>query len=298
MDSIWNDFKGQYRSGDITFRLVVWNIALYAVPAIVFGLLQLFGLSVNYLQFVSLSSDPAALIWKPYSLLSYAFFHSGFFHILFNMVMLYFSGRLFLTFFTTRQLLGLYLLSAVFAGIFYMVSYAVFPMLMGRTSSVVGASGAVMAILLATVSYAPMMSVRLLIFGNVKLWHIGAVILLIDLIYLTQSNTGGHIAHLGGAAFGMFYIWLLKNTDADPATRVAGWVHAPFERSKKPAFRKVHRNYKAKKSDSATTPSGSRVVTKTKTQQQIDEILDKISRSGYESLSAEEKEFLFRAGKN
>lgn len=296
MSSIWNDFKWQYRSGDVTFRLVVWNILLYAVPAIVFGLLQLFGIGVNYLKYVSLSSQVSDLLWKPHSLISYAFFHAGFFHILFNMVMLYFSGRLFLTFFTTRQLLGLYVLGGVFAGFLYMVSYAVFPMLSGTRSSLVGASGAVMAVLFATVSYAPMMSVRLFLFGNVKLWHIAAVVLLLDLINLTVSNTGGHIAHIGGAAFGVLYIWMLKNTDMDPATRLAGWMYWPFEKRDKPAFKKVHRNYKAK--PQTQTGPGPRVVTKSRTQQQIDEILDKISRSGYESLSAEEKEFLFRAGKN
>jgi hypothetical protein len=151
----------------------------------------------------------------------------------------------------------------------------------------VGASAAIMAILVATTTYRPLMNVRLLFFGNVKLWHITAVILVLDFMQFKIENTGGHIAHLSGAFFGFIFIKLLQN-----GIDLSQILTNPFKKSKRAPFRKVHKNY-AK----STPKSSSRIVVKDKTQQQIDEILDKISQSGYDCLTQEEKEFLFKAGK-
>ena len=131
------------------------------------------------------------------TLLSYSFFHAGFFHLFFNMVVLNFSGRIFLTFFYLKQFLGLYLLSAFFAGIIFDISYSLLGL--GQDTSIVGASGAIMAVLIASATYAPFMNLRLLLIGNVRLWQFAFVILLLDLIQIFVENTGGHIAHLAGA---------------------------------------------------------------------------------------------------
>jgi hypothetical protein len=150
-----------------------------------------------------------------------------------------------------------------------------------------------MAILFATVSYAPLLQIRLLFFGSVKLWHLALLFVVLDLIQLPLNNTGGHLAHLSGALFGYLYVWQIKK-----GTDVCGWFTAildffatQFGRKKRTPFKKVHRTYQ--------TPSQkpSKIITKDKQQQQIDEILDKISLSGYDSLTAEEKDFLFKAGK-
>ncbi len=293
MNSIWDDLKLQFKSGDLTIRLIFWNILLFAVPYILFGILSLFGIRIDFLNFVSLSSAPHDLLWKPWSVLTYSFFHADIFHILFNLLMLNFAGRLFLTFFTQRQYLNVYLLGSVFAAALFVVCYTFFPALQGIRTSLIGASASVMAILFATVAYSPMMPLRLILIGNVKLWHIASVLLLIDLVQLSVSNTGGHIAHLGGAFFGYFYIAQLKR-----GTDIGAWLSQFFDfvnnlfTPKKNSFTKVHRNY-SKKPESTS----GKIIKKDKTQQQIDEILDKISRSGYDSLSAGEKEFLFRAGK-
>jgi hypothetical protein len=166
--------------------------------------------------------------------------------------------------------------------------------LVNVNTEMVGASASVMAILFATVAYSPFMEMRLMFFGNVKLWHIAMVLIAVDLIQLPMNNTGGHLAHLGGAFFGYIYIQQLKN-----GRDICGWFSAILDAlvnllsgKKAMPFKKVHRNY-----NQPITKNVSKIVTKDKAQQQIDEILDKISQSGYDSLNKEEKEFLFKAGK-
>ncbi len=294
--NIIDDLKLQYRTGGIAQKLIYWNVGLFVIPAILFGLLSLFGVKVDYLYYVSLDSLPSSLVWKPWSILTYAVFHSGIWHLLFNMIVLHFSTRLFVTYFNQKQLLGLYILGGIFAGLIFILSYLIFPVFQNTSSTLVGASGSIMAILFATVFYNPYMEIRLMFIGRIKLWHIGVFVIVLNLIQLPMSNTGGHLAHLGGALFGyIFMILLKKGTDlTDGITRIIDFfVNKTVVKKKKTPFKKVHKNYNA----SISTPNESRIVKKDKTQQQIDEILDKISASGYDSLSKEEKDFLFRAGK-
>ncbi|WP_084546318.1 rhomboid family intramembrane serine protease [Flavobacterium fluvii] len=280
----------QYKFGGITQKLIYWNIACFVVSYVVFGLLRLVDIDVNFIQYVSLSSNPADFLWKPWSIITYAFFHSDLFHIFFNLIILNFSSQLFLTFFNQKQLLGLYILSAIFSGIIFVLSFY----LMNVIAPLVGASGAIMAILVAATTYSPLMNVRLLFVGNVKLWHITVVILVIDLLQIRLDNSGGHIAHLAGAFFGFVYVKLLENgTDLSKiVSSIIDFFVNLFKKSPSKPFKKVHKNYKK-----PAEKTISRIVTKDKTQQQIDEILDKISRSGYDCLTKEEKEFLFKAGK-
>lgn len=183
------------------------------------------------------------------------------------------------------------MLSSIFSGIVFVVSYY----FLQYTSLIVGASAAIYAILMATTTYQPLMEVQLFLFGRVRLWYITAVILLLDVLQFRLENMGGHIAHFAGAFFGFLFIKLLVN-GVDLSKLVSGTVDfgtGLFQPKKKTPFKKVHVNYSKKE----TPRTSSRIVTKDKTQQQIDEILDKISQSGYDCLTAEEKEFLFKAGK-
>lgn len=281
MSSILDDLKMQYQFGGVAFRLIFWNVLCFLVSLLFFYQFQL-GI-FNFPNWIALSSDLSVLISKPWTLIGYAFFHHGFGHLFFNMMVLHFSSMLFLTFFNSKQFLGLYLLSALFSGVAFVIGYYFLQL----SSAMVGASGAIMAILVATTTYRPLMHVRLLFFGNVKLWHITAVILVLDFMQFRIENTGGHIAHLAGAFFGFIFIKLLQN-----GIDLSRILNNPFKKSRLAPFRKVHKNYPK----SAPKPS-SRIVVKDKTQQQIDEILDKISQSGYDCLTQEEKEFLFKAGK-
>lgn len=290
MASIIDDLKQQYKFGGIAQRLIYWNIACFLVSYVIFGLLKYVDIDIDFLHYVSLSTNPMDLLWKPWSIVSYSFFHSGIFHIFFNLIILNFSSQLFLTFFNQKQLLGLYILSAIFSGIIFVFSFY----LMNIISSIVGASGAIMAILVATTTYQPLMNLRLLIIGNVKLWHVTVVILLIDLMQIQSENSGGHIAHLAGAFFGFIFIKLLQSgTDLTKiVSNLFDFFVNLFHKKESTPFKKVHKNY-----NKPIAKSTSKIVTKDKTQQQIDDILDKISRSGYDCLTKEEKEFLFKAGK-
>lgn len=288
--NIIDDLKLQYKMGGIVTQLIFWNVALFVIPWLFFALLSLLGVNIDYIHYVSLSSNPAHLIWKPWSLLSYSFFHSGIMHIIFNMIVLNFSGRLFMTYFTSKQLLGLYVLSAIFAGLCYILVFYI----LNISAPIVGASAAIMAILVATTTYHPLMELRLLIIGNVKLWHITAVIIIVDLMQLRSENMGGHISHLSGALFGFIFIKLLQNgTDLSTlVSRFLDFFANLFQKNTATPFKKVHKNY-----SKPLVKSVSKIVAKDKSQQQIDEILDKISQSGYDSLTKEEKEFLFKVGK-
>ncbi|WP_298221720.1 rhomboid family intramembrane serine protease [Flavobacterium sp.] len=288
--NLLDDLKLQYKMGGFEQKLIYWNCGVFLLSILFFYQFRL-GF-FDFPNWIALSSNGMEALYKPWTFLTYFFFHAGFFHLLFNMIVLNFAGRIFLTFFTQKQLLGLYLLSGIFAGLAFTLIYNLLSP--GSSSAIVGASGAIMAILVATATYSPFMNLRLLLIGNVKLWQFTFVILLLDLIQIFTENTGGHIAHLAGAFFGFLYIKLLQNgTDLSKIVSfVLDGVSNVTAPKKATPFKKVHRNYNSK-------PTGkvSKIVTKDKTQQQIDEILDKISKSGYDSLTKEEKEFLFKAGK-
>ncbi|MBE0391031.1 rhomboid family intramembrane serine protease [Flavobacterium sp. PL002] len=287
--NILEDLKLQYKLGGIAHRLIYWNVGFFLISLVFFYNFQ--GGSFNFPSWLALKTDPNPFIYSPWTLLTYAFFHDGLLHLFFNMIILNFSSRLFLTFFTQKQFLGLYFLSAVFAGIVFITSYY----FLNISSGIVGASAAIMAILVAATTYQPLMNLRLMFIGNVKLWHVTAVILILDLMQFRLGNTGGHISHLAGAFFGFVFIQLLKNgTDLSKmVTAVVDFFTNLFKKSNKTPFKKVHKNYQPPVKERATL----KIITKDKAQQQIDEILDKISQSGYDSLSKEEKEFLFKTGK-
>ena len=282
--NIIDDLKFQYRVGGIANKMIYWNVGFFLLSIIFFYQFKL-GI-FDFPNWVAISSEPTIVLTRPWTLLTYAFFHYGFMHLFFNMMVLNFSSRFFLTFFTQKQYLGLYLLSAIFSGFSFVVSFY----FLHETSNMVGASAAIMALLVATTTYQPLMNIRLLLIGNVKLWHITAVILLLDLLQIQMNNTGGHIAHLSGSFFGYIYIKLLQNgTDL---SRIVDSILNLFNKKQSTPFRKVHVNPKK-----PAIKRESKIVVKDKTQQQLDEILDKISQSGYDSLTAEEKQFLFKAGK-
>ena len=287
--NIIDDIKLQYKIGGIANKMIYWNVGFFLLSIPLFYQFKL-GF-FDYPDWLAVSSEPLVFLYKPWTLLTYAFFHQGFLHLFFNMMVLHFSSRLFLTFFTQKQYLGLYFLGAIFAGISFVLSFY----LLGNSTLLVGASGAIMAILVATTTYQPLMDIRLPLIGYLKLWHITAVILLLDLLQIQMENTGGHIAHLSGALFGFIYIKSLQNgIDLSEIVSKTIGIFTNFFKKKQPStpFKKVHVN---PKKPAENRPS--KIVVKDKTQQQIDEILDKISQSGYDSLTAEEKEFLFRAGK-
>ena len=286
--SIWQDIKLQYRIGGIVNQVIYWNVGVFLVAIPLFySFRQGY---FDYPNWLALSSSFQEFPYRPWTLITYGFLHSGFLHLFFNMVMLNFAGRLFQTFFTQKQFLGMYLLSLVFSGL----SFAIIYTFLGGNNSIVGASGAALATLVAVTTYQPLMELHLMLIGRVKLWHVTGVLLLLDVLQFSLGNSGGHIAHLSGALFGIIYIKLLQSgTDLSVVvTKVIDFFANLGKPKSKSPFKRVHKNAPPKRSASQSTG----VVMKDKKQQQIDEILDKISQSGYDSLTQAEKEFLFRAG--
>ena len=285
--NILDDLKMQYRLGGIAMKMIFWNIGCFLVSLLFFY--QFSTEKFIFPNWIALSSEPSVFVLKPWTFLSYALFHDGFLHLFFNMIVLNFASYLFLTFFSARQYLGVYILSAIFAGLIFALGFN----LMHFSGAIVGASAAIMAVLVAATTYNPLMNVRLLLIGNVKLWHVTAVIIILDLMQFRLGNSGGHISHLAGAFFGFIYVKVLQNgTDLSKIVTVVLDFFTNLFRKPATPFKKVHKNYQ--KPLEKTT---SKIVVKDKKQQQIDEILDKISQSGYDSLNQEEKEFLFQAGK-
>ncbi|WP_396157554.1 rhomboid family intramembrane serine protease [Flavobacterium sp.] len=292
MSSFKEDLKFQYRVGGIANKLIFWNIGFFLLSIPLFY--QFKSGVFDYPNWLAVSSEPNIVLTKPWTLIIYAFFHYAFNHLFFNMIALYFSSRLFLTFFTQKQFIGLYMLSAIFCSLCFILVFYV----LGWQSMMVGASGAIMALLMAVTTYQPSMDVRLLLIGYLKLWQITATILLLNFLVMF-IDTGGFIAHVSGAFFGYIYIKLLQNgTDL---SRIVDSVLSLFRKKQSTPFKKVHINPKKPAVKRGTSGSElakqSKIVVKDKTQQQLDEILDKISQSGYDSLTSQEKEFLFKAGK-
>ena len=174
----------------------------------------------------------------------------------------------------------MYFLGSVFAGFVYLI----YGYLFNHVSLIVGASGSVMAIFIAVATYSPNMPIKLPLIGFVKIWHIAVFYIFIDLLYLLSDNTGGHVAHLSGSVVGFIFAMLMKKGIDISAIFI-------FKKKKNTTFKKVYKNKPEKKYQSV------RVSDVNFTQRQIDEILEKISKSGYDSLTKEEKEFLFSANK-
>ena len=271
-------------------KLIAINVACFALPLFLKTLFFLFALPFDtFLGLFELSSDWSVFIFRPWSLVTYSFLHSGLFHLFWNMYLLYFSSRLILNLFPVKTFFNIYFLGVILGGITFLLSFSLFPALQNSTPVMVGASAGVMAVFIFMATYSPEYRVQLFLF-SVKLWYLGLAFVLIDIIQIPSGNAGGHLAHLGGALLGYYYAKkLAQGTD----------IGLPFERwvnrwvdlfRKKPTLRTVYRN---------TSNAAKKAVSKSQddTQQKIDGILDKISDSGYESLTKEEKDILFKAGK-
>lgn len=231
-------------------------------------------------EYLGFPADLAKLPIRFYTILTYQFFHDGFLHLLFNMLWLFWMGKIFLDFLKPRQFHFVYLAGGFAGALFFLLAYNVFPVFAGVLSgaTVIGSSAAVMAIVVATATLVPDYSIRLLFLGDVKLKYLALGYVVLDLIGIATTDAGGSFAHLGGAVFGFLYIKLLQNGK--------DWSKL-FRRKSK---------LKVVKND-RSAPVTKRTVEMVH-QDEIDRILDKISKSGYDKLSKTEKETLFKASKH
>ncbi|WP_298312955.1 rhomboid family intramembrane serine protease [uncultured Aquimarina sp.] len=293
-----DDLKLKFKRFTIIEKLIVINIVVFVSFYLLNTFAFLFNASSGFLMdWFVFPKEFSSFLTQPWSIVTYAFLHSGLWHIASNMIILYFSGRYFVSYLTGKRVLTVYFLGAVFGALFFMLSYNFFPAFSGTGDvPLLGASASVMAILIATATYIPNMSIRLMFIGSIKFWWIAAFFVIMDLIQIPASNAGGHIAHLGGALFGYLYASQLKkgNDIGSWFEKLMDGVVSLFKPRKKSPLKTVHKAKKPRNTAKTTTSS----TTKNPNQAQIDAILDKISKSGYDSLTKQEKDFLFKAGKD
>jgi membrane associated rhomboid family serine protease len=253
-------------------KLIVINIIFFIIPLILNTFLWLFELKdISILDYFVVEADLMSLIFKPWSLITYGFLHGSFSHLFWNMIMLFYFGNILVNYFGDKRLLNVFFNGILFGGIIYIISYNLFPVFTGVSSKMIGSSAGVMAILFYITSYNPNHTIRFF-FVNIKLLYIAVFLLLMDIIQIPVENSGGHIAHLGGALIGFLMFRSFKGID---------FVDIYTNLSTRKNNKKIKRN---------KTFSGSNFD-----QKKIDSILDKISESGYESLTKEEKNYLFKA---
>lgn len=297
-----SNFRYRVKTATVSEKLIAINVAVFIVFFFFKTLAFLFQMSSDFLlEWFVFPKEPGEFLFKPWSIITYAFLHAGIWHILSNMLILYYAGVYFLNYFSPKKLLTFYFLGAIFGALVYMASYNLFPAFQGMGRSyLLGASAAVMSVLVGIATHVPNMRIRLILIGPVKFWYIAAFLVILDVVQIPMSNPGGHLAHLGGAAFGYIYASQLKkgNDIASGFEKLMDWFGSLFTGSKtetrKSNLKTVHRRKATASTSSTYTP---RSRNKKEEQERIDAILDKISKSGYDSLTKPEKEFLFNAGK-
>ena len=286
-----NNLVGQYKQLSIVLKIIVINTLIF----LIFYLVSFFfKLSPSTLvSWFVLPTSFLEIVFQPWSFVTYAFLHAGFWHLFWNMYLLYWFGLYVLNLFTSKRFLTIYLLGAINGGLFYVLAYNLFPVFNNISSNLMGASAAVLAIVIFIATYTPDAMVRIFTF-RIKLWQIGLVMVLLDLFQLPSSgNAGGLIAHMGGAIFGYVYaIQLKKGND------IGIWFENfmdllvnLFKSNKYKHFKQVHKTKQSAPKNTKRNPT-------TNYQIKIDRILDKIGKSGYDSLTKAEKDFLFKAGKD
>lgn len=298
MIHIITNLLNQFKRGTIHLRLIFINVSIFFLFAVLGLLGWLFrsDWSLWLTGYFSLPSSLISLEHQPWSLVTYMFVHQGIWHLVFNMFCLYWFGELFLQFFSARHLRGLYIFGGLVGGVTFILAYNLFPIFQVQIggSSLVGASAAIMAIMVALAFEAPEYPINLLFIGNVKMKYIAGAIVLISVLSVSGNNSGGEFAHLGGALAGWLFTRLLhKGHD------IVAWINVVFDFFNylfSPS--KWYRKRPKKKIYSAKEPKDWDFNARKKNRNdEVDKILEKLKRSGYDSLTIEEKKKLFDASK-
>ena len=286
-----NNFWSQFKQSEMLNKLIYINLGVFVVVKAVDIVIMMLGLQEAnpVVGFLAAYSDLHDLLRHPWGVVTYMFLHQGFLHILFNLLWLFWFGRIFSEYFTGRQLVNVYICGGLAGALLYILSFNVFPIFDGVHSMAIGASAAVYAIVLATAVYVPNYTVYVMFLGQVRIKWIAVFCVISDLALLESGNAGGHIAHIGGAIFGACYTLALRR-----GTDIAGWVGRLTDGftglfKRKP---KMKVSYKRPESDYDYN------ARKHDEQKDIDAILDKIAKSGYNGLSEDEKRTLFRNSRN
>lgn len=294
--NVWENIKLTFKQGSGAIQLIYINVAVFLLCKIVIIIFQLFNIPASFIYtWLAVPSDLHMLLYRAWTPITYMFLHEGFFHLFFNMLCLYWFGKIFLSAFSERHLIGLYVMGGLMGALMYIAAYNIFPYFetIRHSSILLGASGSIMAIIVASAMRLPNMEIRLLLIGGIKLKYIAIVAVLVSVFSITSSNAGGEFAHLGGALTGFLFIWLLNKGKDITAwiNKIIDWVVNLFRPKKMKVKKAKKQNPNQKMTDAEYN------MNKARSMEEVDRILDKIKKSGYDSLSKEEKRTLFEQGK-
>jgi membrane associated rhomboid family serine protease len=295
MNGILDDFRNAFsRKNNALIQIILINIIVFLLIAVIWVVLKFsnnMGLLTTITDQLVLPASLPRLMYKPWTLFTYFFTHEEIFHILFNMLFLYWFGKLIEEYLGNRRLVNLYILGGLVGGILYIAMYNLLPYFANQVkdSTMMGASGAVYAVVVGAATLMPNYTFHLLLIGPVRIKWIAIFYVVFSFVQLRVGNEGGNFAHLGGALLGFVFIKQLRNGNdlGKPLTAVAEWFNGLFR--KKPVMKVTYQSKSKGGYSYSNTNYG------VPNQDEIDNILDKISRSGYESLTKEEKQKLFRA---
>jgi membrane associated rhomboid family serine protease len=288
---IWDDIKSTFRKGNALMRLIYINIAVFIVISII-GIIGFLlvnpEISSQTIRLVSVPSSLQTLLLRPWTVITYMFVHKELLHILVNLLWLYWFGTIFLEYFDQKKLVSVYILGGLAGALAYVISYNIFPAfssVVEESIPLLGASASVMAIVIAIAAYVPDYTVMMFLIGRVKIKYIAIVIFILTSVLDFSVNSGGKLAHIGGALMGYLYTLNYRQ-----GRDIGKWLSRFFDslatylRPKK----KMKVTYKKQADDFEYN----RI--KKERQDQINLILEKISKGGYDSLTKAEKDILFR----
>jgi membrane associated rhomboid family serine protease len=290
MRSSLENIKAKFGAATSLYRLLAINITLFLVLMILRTLLFILGANLGIFEFLveklSMPASFSQLIFQPWSVVTYMFLHVDFMHILFNMLILYWTGSLFAEYLGNDKLWTTYVLGAIAGGLAYLIVFNLSPAFSQQVnhSHLMGASAGVIAVMVGIATLLPDYTVQLILIGPVKLKYVALVSILIYFISIPLGNAGGQIAHLGGALFGYIMIKQLKK-----GNDITSWLSNLFKKGSR------HKSKMTVVRSAKTIPDAAYVEAAISKQEAIDKVLDKINKSGFDSLSKEEKEILYNA---
>lgn len=295
-----DEIKTSLRKGNVLYRLIFINVTVFVILGVWFVIIRLFtpgvslqGLRMSFsesvLEYLMIPSLPREILIRPWTIITYMFTHFNLWHILFNMLMLYWFGRIFLQYLTSKQLLSTYIIGGLAGAALYVIFVNSFPGLRDYLGgAMLGASAAIMAIVVSIAVYVPNYTIYLFFLGPVRLKYIAIGFVIIDVLMIASENAGGNIAHLGGAIYGFWFTGRLRR-GKNPGL----WITSIID--------KIAAIFKPRPKLNVTYRKSTRRVTdeeynrrKASEQKEIDRILDKIAKGGYDSLTKNEKETLFK----
>lgn len=286
----WDDIRNSFRKGNYLIRLIYINVAVFLVLLIISAigfLLKNQEISETTISFLAIPASLKELLIKPWTIVTYMFTHKEIWHILFNMLWLYWFGGIFLEYLDQKKLVAVYLLGGICGAIIYVLSFNIFPAFEDQISSsvAIGASASVIAVVIAIASYVPGYTVNLLLLGRIRIIYLALTIFVLTSVMDFSVNSGGKLAHIGGALFGYLYVLnIKKGRDIGKGiNKLIDWLTTIFRPGKK-----MKVTYKRPATDYEYNKA------KAEHQAKINLILEKISKGGYDSLTREEKDTLFR----